>query len=52
VELLFDRVVGFAQITKSELQESHDLALCGLENEIRVPPGLLRLETLTLEGSK
>lgn len=44
--------VGLAQITKSELRESHDLALSGLENEIRMPPGFLRLETLTLEGSK
>ena len=44
--------VGFAQTTKFELQESHDLALRGLENETRMPPGFLRLETLTLEGSK
>jgi predicted SAM-dependent methyltransferase len=44
--------VGFAQITKFELQESHDLALRGLENETRMPPGFLRLETLTLDGSK
>ena len=42
--------VGFAQITKFELQESHDLALRGLENETR--KGFLRLEPLTLEGSK
>ena len=31
--------VGFAQITKFELEESHDLALRGLENETRMPPG-------------
>jgi len=43
--------VGFAQITRFELQESHDLALRGLENETRMPPGFLQLETLTLEGS-
>jgi hypothetical protein len=41
-----------AQITKFELQESYDLALRGLENETCAPPGFLRLETLTLEGSK
>jgi predicted SAM-dependent methyltransferase len=44
--------VGFAQITKFDLQESHDVALRDLENETRIPPGFLRLETLSLEGTK
>jgi hypothetical protein len=32
-------------------QETHDLALRGLENETRMPAGFLQLETLTLEVS-
>jgi predicted SAM-dependent methyltransferase len=44
--------VGFAQITKFDLQESRDVALRDLENETSMPPGFLRLETLTLEGTK
>jgi predicted SAM-dependent methyltransferase len=43
---------GFSQITKFELQESRHAALRNLENETRMPPGFLRLETLTLEGGK
>lgn len=43
---------GFAKITKCDLQESQDAALRNLANETRMPPGFLRLETLTLEGSK
>ena len=43
---------GFTNIVKRELQESDDPALCNLENEARLPPGFLRLETLTLEGTK
>jgi predicted SAM-dependent methyltransferase len=41
---------GFVNIVRCDLQESEDPALCNLENETRMPPGFLRLETLTLEG--
>ncbi len=43
---------GFTNVVKCELQTSASPALCGLENESRMPEGFLRLETLTLEGTK
>jgi predicted SAM-dependent methyltransferase len=44
--------VGFTNIVKCELGQSEDSELCHLENETRLPAGLLRLETVTLEGIK
>ena len=44
--------VGFTNIVKCDLGESEDPELCNLENEKRLPAGLLRLETVTLEGIK
>lgn len=44
--------VGFKSITKRDQHESEDTALRNLENEKHLPPNFLRLETLTLEGSK
>jgi hypothetical protein len=41
-----------SELREGDLQESHDVALRDLENETRMPPGFLRLETLTLEGAK
>ena len=43
---------GFTNLVKCDLQESEDPALCNLENEARLPLAFLRLETLTLEGTK
>jgi hypothetical protein len=43
---------GFRKITKCDLHESKDAGLRNLENERRMPPNFLRLETLTLEGGK
>ena len=43
---------GFSHITAHELQKSDDEVLCNLENETRMPPGFVRLETFTLEGTK
>ena len=43
---------GFVDIVKLALNESEDAALRNLENEHRSPEGFLRLETLTLEGTK
>jgi predicted SAM-dependent methyltransferase len=46
------RKVGFTNIVKCDLRQSEDPELCNLENEARLPAGLLRLETVTLEGIK
>lgn len=43
---------GFVSVARCPLQESEDLALRNLENESRMPPGFLRLESLTLEARK
>ena len=43
---------GFTNIVRCDLQESENPALRNLENEARLPLTFLRLETLTLEGSK
>jgi predicted SAM-dependent methyltransferase len=43
---------GFTNLVKCDLQDSEDPVLCNLENEARLPLAFLRLETLTLEGTK
>lgn len=43
---------GYVHIRRYEVNTSDDAALCGLENERRIPDGFLRLETLVLEGMK
>lgn len=43
---------GFSAIEGFAMNESHDPELTGLENEGRLPPGFLVLETFTLEGVK
>src|SRR6266851_10230964 len=43
---------GFKSITRCDLGLSNSAALSGLEHEERLPPRFLRLETLTLEGTK
>lgn len=43
---------GFQNIVKCDLNQSEDAALCDLANEGRLPDGFLRLESVTLEGSK
>jgi predicted SAM-dependent methyltransferase len=43
---------GFARVTRCELGESEEEALRNLENKERMPEGFLRLETMTLEGTK
>ena len=46
------RKAGFTRVARYELSESEDEALQNLENEKRMPEGFLRLETITLEGTK
>jgi predicted SAM-dependent methyltransferase len=41
---------GFTDITRCQLQQSTDKALCGLEYEERMPAGFLNLETITFEA--
>jgi len=43
---------GFSEVTRHELNESDDESLRNLENENRMAPGFLRLETFTLEATK
>lgn len=43
---------GFINITKCELNQSDRDVFRNLENESRLPAGFLKLETLTLEGTK
>ena len=43
---------GFTAVRRCQIQESEDPILRQLEHEQRYPPGFLRLETLTMEGSK
>ena len=40
------------QITKCDLNQSEEASFRDLENEMRLPEGFLRMETLTLEGKK
>jgi hypothetical protein len=42
-------MAGFRTVTKCALNDSSDENLCNLENEDRMPPEFLRLETFTLE---
>lgn len=53
-QLLTDalRRAGFSSIVRCGLNMSAEPALCGLENEGRMPEGFLRLETMTLEAVK
>ena len=53
-QLLTDalRRAGFSSIVRCGLNMSAEPALCGLENEGRMPDGFLRLETMTLEAVK
>lgn len=43
---------GFVKIRAHGLQQSEDLEFRGLENDTRMPPGFLALETMTLEAEK
>jgi predicted SAM-dependent methyltransferase len=43
---------GFIHIARCALNQSASSELANLENETRLPPGFLALETLTLEGMK
>jgi predicted SAM-dependent methyltransferase len=43
---------GFTDISKHNLRQSKDDALCNLENLKRIPERFLELETITLEGTK
>ena len=43
---------GFTRVTRCELNESEEGVLRNLENANRMPEGFLRLETITLEGTK
>jgi predicted SAM-dependent methyltransferase len=43
---------GFTNIIRCDLNRSVEAPFLDLENETRLPPGFLRMETLTLEGSK
>jgi predicted SAM-dependent methyltransferase len=43
---------GFTEPVMCELRESPDPELCDLENEARMPPGFLRLESMIIEAVK
>lgn len=43
---------GFSEIVRCELNASEDIELQGLENDTRLPPGFLALESFTLEATK
>ena len=45
-------VAGFVDIVRCELNASAHEILRGLENESRMPPGYLRMETMTFEASR
>lgn len=45
-------LTGFHDVTLCQLGESRHEALRGLEHEERLPPGLLRLETMVVEGTR
>ena len=44
--------VGFSKIVKCDLKDSTDEILRNLEFDSKMPPGFLKLETMTLEGTK
>jgi predicted SAM-dependent methyltransferase len=46
------RGAGFDKLVRCNLQTSASEAFCNLENELRMPENFLRLETLTIEGTK
>ena len=46
------RKVGFICITHYDIQKSADPAFIDLENDTRMPPGFLQLETMTIEAEK
>ena len=46
------RTAGFQSIERCELKESVDPNLRGLENDARMPPGFLDMESFTLEAVK
>ena len=43
---------GFSNVIRCELNTSADEGLRDLEFEPRLPPGFLRLETMTLEATR
>lgn len=43
---------GFEDVVRCALGASSDPELCGLENESRMPPGFLRLESIVLEARR
>jgi predicted SAM-dependent methyltransferase len=45
-------IAGFANVESYPIMNSGDPRLVGLENVERMPPGLLQLFTMTLEGVK
>ena len=46
------REAGFVEITKCALNQSSDPVFRDLENESRLPPGMLQMMTITLEAKK
>jgi predicted SAM-dependent methyltransferase len=46
------QLAGFSQLRKCDLQESCVECLRNLENETRMPPGFLRLESIVIEATK
>ena len=46
------KTLGFTEITRCEVMESANQALCGLENIDRKPPGHIALETIVMESTK
>lgn len=51
LKLLFERS-GFTSIEQCKLNESRHVDLKGIENDARMPPGMLALSTMTFEASK
>ena len=45
-------LVGFRNVVKCKIHESHEPELRGLENVRRMPQGFLKLETMTFEANK
>jgi len=46
------QLAGFSHLRKCDLQESSVECLRKLENETRMPPGFLRLESMVIEATK
>lgn len=46
------QLAGFSQLRRCDLQESPVECLRNLENEARMPPGFLRLESMVIEATK